>query len=161
MNRPNQGEDGANTKTRAVCTFFILSFVSCSFLNWQRIVLMCRCLSKTGICSLWSFTIPFIYALVGLRIKGHYSVFCCYITVSITDFQRCSWKGCSGWIRKYHGAALSQSYVWNSASSELFVIGKSSLLAELGYTTEFSTKAQDNSLVSHGLPLDNRYIHGI
>lgn len=43
--------------------------------------------------------------------------------------------------------ALSQSYVWNSASSELFVFGKSSLLAELGYTPEFSTKAQDNSTV--------------
>lgn len=43
--------------------------------------------------------------------------------------------------------ALSQSYVWNSASSELFMFGKSSLLAELGYTPEFSTKAQDNSTV--------------
>jgi len=52
------------------------------------------------------------------------------------------------WIRKCQGASLSQSYVWNSASSELFVIGKSSLLAELGYTTEFSTNPQDNSLVS-------------
>lgn len=39
-----------------------------------------------------------------------------------------------------HGEALYQVYVWNSASSELFVIGKSSLLAELGFTSECQRK---------------------
>lgn len=86
-----------------------------------------------------------IYALVRLRIMRHY---CDVLLLS-----QCKSEIFSDVVekdvfqkhmdQKVSWAGLSQSYAWNSASSELFVIGKSSLLAELGYTTEFSTKAQD------------------